>query len=373
MQLLDSLPKRIPNTATEQLLSTFEDIACKVEIKSNFSIHHKDYQALEFPGDVVNRLLQMPPLIQNQFLNSQLCYFLYGIYYNGNLQTSLAANKTPVSPSLSQKLENNTFLGIDLNFYEKLHANNLGQGYLDPGWRVLKKEQDGSIVVKQDELTLYIEPAKHLLSTEQSPSVGDFVAIRMPRNLVQNGFYMAVSNVGAHHQTNSDLKPQIVRFYFHLSPEGAVAVMNSLTRQLNDLNIPFAFKALYNPSDYLRYDSAVLYFEKSQYEIVSSVLQKVYQQNQAHFRSEVPLFTKLMAPGLALAEEPNQPFVAQESFGLNRCRLVANGLLEAWQQENTSTEGCIDYIIKQFSLSGIDLESPYLNADSEDTYTPLNL
>jgi len=41
---------------------------------------------------------------------------------------------------------------------------------------------------------------------------------------------------------------------------------------------------------------------------------------------------KLLAPGLALAEEPNQKFTAQESFGMNRCQIITNGFLEAWQK-----------------------------------------
>jgi hypothetical protein len=64
----------------------------------------------------------------------------------------------------------------------------------------------------------------------------------------------------------------------------------------------------------------------------------VYAENQLHFRTEVPLFTKLLAPGLALAEEPDCKFAAVESFGMNRCQIVANGLLEAWQNGDESPE-----------------------------------
>jgi hypothetical protein len=78
-----------------------------------------------------------------------------------------------------------------------------------------------------------------------------------------------------------------VRIYFNLSPEGAVAVMSAITRQLNEIAITFNFKALYNPSNYKRYDSAVLYFDKSDYEAVRQVLQVVYRENPSHFRIEM--------------------------------------------------------------------------------------
>jgi hypothetical protein len=149
--------------------------------------------------------------------------------------------------------------------------------------------------------------------------------------------------------------------------------MSSLTRQLNKTTIPFTFKVLYNPSDYDRYDSGVLYFERSNYEAVRQVLSSIYPEERSHFRTEVPLFTKVLAPGLSLAEEPDCKFATIESFGMNRCQIVANGLLEARQQGDESPETRMACIRQHFSLLGIDLKQPYLNANSEDIYTPLEL
>jgi hypothetical protein len=184
----------------------------------------------------------------------------------------LAADASSDNLALHQNLENNTFLGVDLEYYDRLHKSNTGEGYFDPGWSVLRQESDGSLAVTKGGLTLHVERDRHLQPTEQSASVGNLVAIRMPRNLVQNGFYMAVSDAGP------DTHPQTVRVYFNLTPEGAIAVMESLTRQLNQIRIPFAFKVLYNPSDYGRYDSGVLYFEKSNYQVIQPVFSKTPKQ-----------------------------------------------------------------------------------------------
>ncbi len=119
---------------------------------------------------------------------------------------------------------------------------------------------------------------------------------------------------------------------------------------------------------YKRYDSGVLYFEKGNYEVVRQVLEAVYAENQSYFQPEVPLFTMQLAPGLGLAEEPDQKFGIQESFGMNRCQIVANGLLEAWYEGDNSIEGRMRAIIEQFSRLGIDLQHPYVNANSEDIY-----
>jgi hypothetical protein len=254
-----------------------------------------------------------------------------------------------------------------------LHQSNSGTGYFDPGWYVLREESDGSLALTKGSLRLHVERDRHLQPSEQAAVVGDSVAIRMPKNRVQNGFYMAVSNVGLNRLDDPEGQSVTVRVYFNLTPEGAVAVMGSLTRQLNEMAIPFSFKVLYNPDDYGRYDSGVLYFNKSDYEVVREVLQAVYRENESHFQPEVPLFTMQLAPGLGLAEEPDQKFAHQESFGMNRCQIVANGLLEAWYNGDDSPAGRMDAILQQLSLLEIDLQRVYLNANSEDTYTPVGL
>ncbi|WP_017318973.1 T3SS effector HopA1 family protein [Mastigocladopsis repens] len=372
MQLLDSPQNQLPDTATEQLRASLEDIASKVQIQSNFCIRHPDYKPLELPAEALDRFQQVPLELQNKYRSLQLQSFLYGTYYNGSLRPAFTPDANSDGLALHQNLENNTFLGVDVAFYERLHESNSGEGYFDPGWSVLKQESDDSLVVTKNGLTLYIERQRHLHPEAQSAAVGDLVAIKLPRNRVQNGFYMAVGNAGPS-RGNPDSHSEIVRIYFNLSSEGAVAVMGSLTRQLNDITLPFTFKALYNPSNYGRYDSAVLYFDKSNYKAVRLVLQTVYAEHQSQFQPEVPLFTKWLAPGLALAEEPNHKFAELESFGMNRCQIVANGLLEAWQQGDDSAKGRMSCILKHFSLLGIELQRPYLNANSEDIYTSLDL
>lgn len=380
MQLLDTRPKPIdtkpqqaPAPVSDRVLAALQDIANNVQIQSNFCISHPAYKPLELPAEMVSRFERIPLDLQNKYLSLQLQNFLYGIYYSGSLKTALAPDADSVDLTVQQNLENNTFLGVDLAFYNRLHESNSGDGYFDPDWSVLRQESDGTLAVTKGGLTLHIEPSRHLQTANQPLTEGDLVAIWMPRNLVQNGFYMAVGNAGSSKRGSSDAPPEIVRIYFNLSSEGAAPVMASLTQQLNEIGLPFSFKALYNPSDYERYDSAVLYFDRTHYPAARQVLQRVYAENQQHFQTETPLFTKHLAPGLALAEEPDQKFATVESFGMNRCQIVANGLLEAQQEGDDSTEYRMASIHRHFSIHGIDLEQPYLNADSEDTYTPFEL
>lgn len=368
MQLLDSLQTQLCPEATARLLDVLKNIVHKIEIKSSFSIRHPDYKPLELATEAVARFEKMPEQMQQKYLNLQLRNLLYGIYYNGSMKTALALSGE--RNSLPLNLENNTVLGVDVGFYERLHESNCGEGYFDSGWSVMREETDGSLAVNKEGLRLHIQQDKHLQPSQQTAVLGDSVAIRMVKNRVQNGFYMAVSNVGFSRLEEANSHSVTVRIYFNLTPDGAVAVMGSLTQLLNEMAFPFGFKVLYNPKNYQRYDSGVLYFDKRNYEVVRKVLQIVYQ-DEPHFKPDIPLFTKQLAPGLGLAEEPDQKFGEQESFGMNRCQIVANGLLEAWLQGDNSPEGRIKAIFGQFSRLGIDLQRAYLNADSEDIYTPL--
>jgi hypothetical protein len=161
-----------------------------------------------------------------------------------------------------------------------------------------------------------------------------------------------------------------VRIYFNLTPQGAVAVMKQVTQQLNAASVPFSFKVLYNPADYGRYDSGVLYFDKNDYNTIQTILKTIYTANQDSFNPDIPLFTKQLAPGLSVGEEPDRKFAERESFGMNRCQIIANGLLSALQD---SPEGRLSAILEQFALLNLDVHRPYLNANSDDIYTLLDL
>ncbi|MEH2078661.1 MAG: T3SS effector HopA1 family protein [Nostoc sp.] len=364
----DSTQTLIQAGVSGQLLSVLEDIVHKVEVSADFSIRHPDYKPLELPVDAVARFQKLNPQMQQKYLSLQLRGFLYGIYYNGSLRRFLALDAE--KNNLPLDLENNTYLGVDMDFYEQLHQSNFGEGYFDYGWSVVREETDGTLAVTKNNLRLHIEKSRHLQPNEHAASVGDAVAVLLPKNRVQNGFYMAVGNQGLKSRSDQG-KLSLVRIYFNLTLTGAVAVMESLTQQLNQMAIPFSFKVLYNPKDYHRYDSGVLYFEKNYYDRIRQVITTVYKQNESHFKSEVPLFTLQLAPGLGLAEEPDQKFAVKESFGMNRCQIVANGLLEATEQRIDTASGRIKAVLEQFSRLNIDLSHVHLNANSTDIYTSL--
>ncbi|NMG09015.1 T3SS effector HopA1 family protein [Brasilonema sp. UFV-L1] len=359
-------------SSTKPLLNSLLDIANNIQIESNFCIRHPKYQPFALPTKIAERFRKNSPALQCKYLALLLRNFLHGIYYNGSLQNTLSLNSNVSHDLPYQNLESHSILEIDGQFYEQLHTSNHGIGYFDPGWQLLRREPDGSIAVSKGGLTLYVEYSHKIEHSTQTVKVGELINIWMPKNRLQNGFYIALSNVRQNLHPHPDTDLGGGRIYFNITPRGAIALMDSLTQQLNAAAIPFNFQVLHNPVAYGRYDSGVLSFECEDYPALRKVLQAVYAEHQSHFYKEIPLFTKFLAPGLSLAEELSQKFAVQETFGMNRCQIVANALLEVWQQQNDSTDERMKAIHSHFTRFGLDLQRPYLNPCSEDIYYPLN-
>jgi hypothetical protein len=360
------------NNSTNQILNSLFDIATNIQIDPNFCIQHPNYQPFALPATIANRFKQNSPDLQHKYLVLLLRNFLHGIYYNGSLQTLLAVSSDDKNYSSLKHFSQSSNVGIDWEFYEQLHNHNHGHGHYDANWEVLRLEPDGSMAVTKDSLTLYIEPECCLKSSHKSVKIGESIAIWMPKNRLQNGSYMAVSNLGQERQHTQKTDLEVGRIYFNFTPSGAIALMDSLTDKLNAVNIPFSFEVLYNPSAYGRYDAGVLHFERQDYPVIHKIIQPVYTQHQSYFQPEIPLFTKFLAPGLSLAEKPTQKLAGQGNFGMNRCQIVANALLEAWESGKTAIEERMRIIDQHFEQHLIDMQRPYLNPSSEDIYIPLN-
>lgn len=350
------------------LLTTLEDIATNVQIKGGLEIVHPDYPAPDLPEEFISRIQSLSIELKQKYLASQLRNFLYNVYYNGS-----SRSVKNVDSQISTIWKNSTFLGMDLQFYQQIQANNYGTGYFERDWQLVREEADGTLAVKKNGLTLHITRADYTsFNEERSAEIGDFISVKMPHNLVQNGFYVAVGNAGGYDSQLQNLDRMLVRVYFHITPNGAVCVMESLTQLLNVANIPFHFKILYNPQDYNRHDTGVLYIQRYYYPHVEIILGQIHRKHHQHFQPGTPLFTKPIAIGLAIAEEPDIRFAESESFGMNRCHIIADGLIAADLQGEIDPQLKLDAIVQSFDRVGIDLTTPFLNPGSVDIYASLS-
>lgn len=354
-----------PNSIATQDAILLE-IVHHIQINSDVSIRHPQYQPPVAAEELSDRLQHLPEEIRRKYLRRLLRNYLYDIYYSGEQEIfdSATANdgQNPGFDS-SQTLRNDTVRGINQDFYAQLNRNNSGTGYFDSGWQVVRTKRRETLTVTKDGLTLQITPHRHLSDMNQSLQVGDNVAIRLPNHRIESGFYMAIGNAGMVPDDHD-----AIEICINTTSDGAIDLMHDVTHYLNDRQIPFTFKVLINPDAYKRRDSAILQIERHQYATIRPMLQTLYANRKSQLHDAVPLFTKAIAPGVGVAEEPDtEPF----EFGVNRCQLVTDGLLAAWVNGEESPEQRMDAIRQQFALHGIDLQRPYLNPNSNDIYTPL--
>ncbi len=252
----------------------------------------------------------------------------------------------------------------DAGFIGTLSDANHGTGRWESGWTVVERDDDG-IWVERDGLTVWITPETYQREPGSEPSTGTSVAVRMPKEFPAEspGFYLAQSD------EPPELFPDdiLVRLYWHVTPAGAIRLIDSVTSRLNAERVPFQIKVLNDPNAYHRNDAGVLYITKRDLARASHLLKQVYDNVRSEVLPREPALTMHIAPGLGLAEDPGNG----ESFGLHRCRLLAEAFVDAAEQGTTDPIERLRKVEERFEREGLDLSHPYLNAGSADEYAAL--
>jgi HopA1 effector protein family len=242
-------------------------------------------------------------------------------------------------------------------FVQSLSSANTGAGYREPGWLVVRRDDDGQVVVSRDGLTLWARPEEVAGPAEP----GAAVSVLLPKELLRlsPGFYLALGDAALDSEATT-----IVRFYWNLRREGATALVAMLTTALNEEALGFRLKVINDPGGYLRCDAAVLYTSRSDYDRASDIVAATYPAIACHLKPAIPALTKPLAEGLGLAEDPRS---AGDSFGMHRCQLLADALVRAHERAG-SAEARLEDVEARFNEEGISLDRPYLNPGSADDY-----
>jgi hypothetical protein len=244
---------------------------------------------------------------------------------------------------------------------DELSRANCGIGTWEPGWSVTVIEEGGSVVVHKhnDGLTLWARPDQ-FRPVDGVLAVGTVGHLRVGKELREMlpGYYTAIGDA----ETPADAV--MVRLYWHLTAELAPAWMGELTRRLNRARIAFHAKAPSDPADYVRADAGVLYMSKADVLRALQPLREMHGVLSSGLGSATPMFTRRLARGLAIAEDPGDG----SSFGQHRCRLVAEGLLQAFAAGQTENIGRATAIAARFSEEGLSITRPWLSAGSRQRY-----
>ena len=83
-----------------------------------------------------------------------------------------------------------------------------------------------------------------------------------------------------------------------------------------------------------------------------------------HLADGAPAFSKPLARGLALAEQP----AGGQRFGEQRCRLLAEAIVAAGAAGARTAQARLAVVREHFAAAGVGLDTPYLQTGSADAY-----
>jgi HopA1 effector protein family len=251
-------------------------------------------------------------------------------------------------------------------FVAELSEANCGSGNWEPGWVVKAVEEDGTLAVHKlrDDLTLWASPEQYRAS-EGDAVVGNVGRLRLDKELREMlpGYYMMLGDADQGRDDIGSSAP-IVRFYWHLTAAAAPIWVRELTRRFNGAGVAFHAKALCDPNSYLRADAGVLYISREDLSKAMDLLPGLYDAVMPGLRRTTPMFTRQLAGGLAVAEDPGDG----RSFGQHRCQLVAEGIVRAFSATKTASDEIRAEIATRFAEEGLTVARPWLSAGSRTAY-----
>ena len=239
----------------------------------------------------------------------------------------------------------------------RLAAANQGAGSWEPGWQV-RSCDNGSVAVHGRDLELWVDRSDcRPVAGELAP--GAPVLLRLPSEAcgASPGYYVALSD----DPLVWDEGRTLVRLYWNVAPSGAADLVRGVTARLNGAGVPFRLKVLDNAISYARRDTAVLYLLRDDVGTAAPLLADVHAACRGALRPGVPAFTKPLASGLAVAEDPG----TGQSFGEHRSELVAAGLIRAAGRARGDR---LRVVVQTLREAGVALDRPYLRPGSADGY-----
>jgi len=254
----------------------------------------------------------------------------------------------------------NTAFTSDPTFAGKLSQSNRSQHRWEGGWTVYAVAQNGQLSLQKGDRQRMAIPGEFISMGVPGmlPQIGSVVTVAVPRESAnaQPAFYFMYG------ETLSDVWDEhaLLRFYFHASSECAPDLIDYVTLNLNRYQVPFRMKALNEPAMYQRSDAVVLYLAKRYYDITTRIVRDLPGAVASQLRPSTPLFTLPVQPGVGISEDPGNG----ESFGMNRCRMFAEGIVDAWMAGDQSVGTRLNAIAARFAAGGFNFNLPYLSPGS---------
>ena len=148
--------------------------------------------------------------------------------------------------------------------------------------------------------------------------------------------------------------------FLHLRPGTAPEVFARVITAIDGYGVAFRAELAGDPDACVRTDAAVVTVDRGDASTLARVAVRVQQRAPFALAPSVPAFTRQLAPGIALADEPGQG----TTFGRHRCRLVAAGLVAAGRGAGLSARRAA--VLKTLEQAGLDPAALHLNPGNRE-------
>lgn len=340
-------------------MKSLETILEQIEVVSPFE-YRFGHHHLKVTPELANQMAGMMgnPQVQEQqpenYIDLHMQMFLYAHTY--------------CRPFTGEIIDFPTMEKIASDLLHDFSQQNSSKERWDIDWKIIAVESNGSIRVERDGVIQRVQAGQYVSDGDQvSPArEGNLVKVYHPRESLayQPGYYYVF---GEAVQNASD-EDSLIRFYFNVNPKTAVELVKILSEQLNRFQVPFHLKLPIHKEAYCRVDTGVMYLARRYYDFVVKLLTKNWSNLEPLLEAPVPLFSYKIAPGIGFAEDPGS---ANDSFGLNRCRLMAKGVWQAFRENVNHVQGRTKSVLTEFEKAGVRIDRPYLNPGTRRTYLPL--
>ena len=303
-----------------------------------------------------------PPVDQPAPLVTSLTHALYRYVYSHSW-TGVVPEESGDPADVAAMRRGKEFQPDDA-LLARLSAANTTCERWEHGWTIGRIHSDGRIQARRGQLRRQVWPGQFLSKDGPGarPRIGSEISLFYAKESValQPAFYYLFGETPEEQAHDYG----IMRLYWNVSPEGAPALLGAVSRLLNRFRVPFRMKCAVALADYERTDVAVLYLPKCMARFVCGLLPELWSEVCDHLADAVPFFSRRLAPGLGLAEDPGNG----ESFGQHRCRLMAEAVWTCFLRGEQRTSARLAELEQLFSKNGVHPQNPHLNIDSLDWY-----
>jgi hypothetical protein len=143
--------------------------------------------------------------------------------------------------------------------------------------------------------------------------------------------------------------------YLHLQPGTAPDVFARMVASLDGYGLGFRAELAGDPAACARTDTAVVTVRRSDVPTVARAALRLQQRSPFALAPSVPAFTRQLAPGVAVADEPGPG----TTFGRHRCRLIAAGILAAGHGAGPAARRVA--VLRTLTAAGLDPAALHLN------------